>query len=114
MQLGVRNDDAAARAEAAGLAVVMNRCPKIEFSRLFGELGWHGFNSRVISSKRRTPGSSDAVKGDADVGDGFVATGFEPLAVHTGSAPDPPTGPRPPPTHPAPTLVRQRKHVAVQ
>src|SRR3546814_15506461 len=72
----------------------MNRCPKIEFSRLFGELGWHGFNSRVISSKRRTPGSSDAVKGDADVGDGFVAKGFETLAVHAGSAPDPTTGAR--------------------
>ena len=53
MQLGVRNDDAAARAEAAGLAVVMNRCPKIEFARLSGELGWQGFNSRVITSKRR-------------------------------------------------------------
>ena len=53
MQLGVRNDQAAARAEAAGLTVIMNRCPKIEFGRLNGELGWHGFNSGVISSKRR-------------------------------------------------------------
>ncbi|MGF1626433.1 MAG: CoA-binding protein [Alphaproteobacteria bacterium] len=53
MQLTVRNDDAAARAEAAGLKVVMNRCPKIEYARLNGELGWNGFNSRVISSKRR-------------------------------------------------------------
>jgi predicted CoA-binding protein len=53
MQLGVRNDEAAARAEAAGLEVVMNRCPKIEFARLNAELGWHGFNSGVISSKRR-------------------------------------------------------------
>ncbi|MGE0736882.1 MAG: CoA-binding protein [Alphaproteobacteria bacterium] len=53
MQLGVRNDDAARRAEAAGLKVVMNRCPKIEYSRLYGELGWGGFNSGVISSKRR-------------------------------------------------------------
>jgi len=53
MQLGVRNDGAAARAEAAGLTVVMNRCPKIEYARLNGELSWHGFNSGVISSKRR-------------------------------------------------------------
>ncbi|MEQ8398637.1 O-acetylhomoserine aminocarboxypropyltransferase [Thalassobaculum sp.] len=94
MQLGVRNDEAAERAEKAGIQVVMNRCPKIEFSRLFGELGWHGFNSRVISSKRRTPGSSDAVKGDSDVGDGFIAKGFETLAVHAGAAPDPTTGAR--------------------
>ena len=53
MQLGVRNDDAAARAEAAGLRVVMNRCPKIEYGRLHAELGWGGFDSKVISSKRR-------------------------------------------------------------
>jgi predicted CoA-binding protein len=53
MQLGVRNDAAAAEAEAAGLTVVMNRCPKIEYARLHGELGWNGINSQVISSKRR-------------------------------------------------------------
>ena len=53
MQLGVRNDDAAARAEAAGLRVVMNRCPKIEYGRLHAELGWGGFDSKVISSKKR-------------------------------------------------------------
>ena len=41
------------RAEAAGATVVMNRCPKIEYSRLYGELSWGGFNSGVISSKRR-------------------------------------------------------------
>ena len=53
MQIGVRDKQAAARAEAAGLTVIMNRCPKIEFSRLNGELGWHGINSGQITSKRR-------------------------------------------------------------
>jgi hypothetical protein len=52
MQLGVRNDEAAAMAEAAGLKVVMNRCPKIEYGRLSGELGWAGVNSRRLSSQR--------------------------------------------------------------
>jgi len=52
MQLGVRNEEAAAQAEAAGLKVVMNRCPKIEYGRLSGEIGWAGVNSRVISSRR--------------------------------------------------------------
>jgi predicted CoA-binding protein len=53
MQLGVRHDEAAAKAEAAGLKVVMNRCPKIEYSRLHGELAWSGVNTGIISSKRR-------------------------------------------------------------
>lgn len=52
MQLGVRNDNAAARAEAAGLKVVMNRCPKIEYARLTSEIQWVGVNSRTLSSKR--------------------------------------------------------------
>ena len=52
MQLTVRHDGAAAKAEAAGLSVVMNRCPKIEYARLSGEIGWNGVNSRVISSKK--------------------------------------------------------------
>jgi uncharacterized protein len=52
MQLSVRNDEAAAKAEAAGLEVVMNRCPKIEYGRLSGEIGWAGVNSRILSSKK--------------------------------------------------------------
>jgi uncharacterized protein len=52
MQLGVRNDEAAARAEAAGLKVVMNRCPKIEYGRLSSEISWIGVNSRTLSSRR--------------------------------------------------------------
>lgn len=52
MQLGVRNDVAAAEAEAAGLTVVMNRCPKIEYGRLSGELGWLGIATGVVSSKK--------------------------------------------------------------
>ena len=53
MQLGVRHDEAAAKAERAGLKVVMNRCMKIEFGRLSGELSWSGINSGIITSKRR-------------------------------------------------------------
>ena len=51
-QLTVRHDEAARRAEAAGIRVVMNRCPKIEYARLSGEIGWNGVNSRVLSSKK--------------------------------------------------------------
>ncbi len=53
MQLGVINQAAAEKARAAGLKVVMDRCPKIEFGRLNAELSWGGFNSRIITAKRR-------------------------------------------------------------
>jgi hypothetical protein len=52
MQLSVRNDAAAKLAEDAGMKVVMNRCPKIEYGRLSSEIGWIGVNSRTLSSKR--------------------------------------------------------------
>jgi uncharacterized protein len=52
MQLGVRNEEAAARAEANGIRVIMNRCPKIEYGRLSSEISWMGVNSRTLSSKR--------------------------------------------------------------
>ncbi|WP_170374482.1 CoA-binding protein [Ruegeria atlantica] len=51
MQIGVENADAAAKAQARGVDVVMNRCPKIEYQRLFGELRMGGFTTGVISSK---------------------------------------------------------------
>lgn len=54
MQLTVRHDEAAKRAEDAGIEVIMNRCPKIEYGRLSGEIGWAGVNSRTLSAKRPT------------------------------------------------------------
>src|SRR6202035_171590 len=56
MQLGVRNDEAAALAEANGIKVVMNRCPKIEYGRLSSEIAWMGVNTRTLSSKKGTMG----------------------------------------------------------
>ena len=52
MQLGIRNDAAAALAEEHGLKVVMNRCPKIEYGRLSSEIAWMGVNTRTLSSKK--------------------------------------------------------------
>ena len=52
MQLSVRNDAAALRAEAKGVEVIMNRCPKIEYGRFSGEIGWNGVNTGLISSKK--------------------------------------------------------------
>ncbi len=54
MQLGVRDDAAAAKAEAAGIKVVMNRCAKIEYGRLSSEIAWMGVNTRIISSRKAT------------------------------------------------------------
>jgi predicted CoA-binding protein len=56
MQLGVRSDEAAALAEANGLKVVMNRCPKIEYGRLSSEIAWMGVNTRTLSSRKASIG----------------------------------------------------------
>lgn len=89
MQLGVINEAACHKAEAAGVRVVMDRCPKIEYSRLFGELGWHGFNSGVISSKRRIPGQATTAAPGVP-----KFEGFDTKAIHAGAMPDPATGAR--------------------
>lgn len=96
MQLGVRNDAAARRAEEAGLKVVMDRCPKIEYSRLYRELGQHGIDSGVISSRRRPLGQPDkrAASGGKDGEERPLFIGFDTRAVHAGAAPDAATGAR--------------------
>ncbi len=103
MQLGIRNDAAAATAEAAGIEVVMNRCPKIEFGRLGGELSWSGVNSGIIRNRPPEPPLARRAKGQpappalppphAGEGQGG-GHGFETRAVHAGAAPDPTTGAR--------------------
>jgi predicted CoA-binding protein len=52
MQLGIRSDEAAKLAEANGIKVVMNRCPKIEYGRLSSEIAWMGVNTRTISARK--------------------------------------------------------------
>src|SRR5207302_4076210 len=63
MQLGIRNDEAAALGEAAGLEIIMNRCPKIEFGRLAGELSWSGVNSAIIQNRAPQAPRPRSVKG---------------------------------------------------
>ncbi len=62
MQLGVISEEARALAEGAGLTVIMNRCPKIEYGRLSSEIGWMGVNSRTISAKRAPLLAKDKVQ----------------------------------------------------
>lgn len=52
MQLAIRDDASAEKLEKAGITVIQDRCPKIEYARLCGEIGWMGFNRRTISSKK--------------------------------------------------------------
>ena len=92
MQLGVRNDAAAAVAEAGGVEVIMDRCPKIEFGRLGGELSWSGVNSGII--RNRAAEAPIARRGKATIPAGNRTYGIETLAVHAGAAPDPTTGAR--------------------
>ncbi len=93
MQLGVRNDAAGAKAEAAGLEVVMNRCPKIEFGRLGGELSWSGVDSGIIRNQPAAPPTARRERTEAPPS-ANVTYGFETRAVHAGAAPDPTTGAR--------------------
>ena len=93
MQLGIRNDEAAARAEAAGVEVVMNRCPKIEFGRLGGELSWSGVNSGIIRNHAPEAPTERRTK-PRTLPSANVSYGFETRAIHAGAAPDPTTGAR--------------------
>src|SRR5215468_7566268 len=88
MQLGIRNDEAAAKAEAAGIEVIMNRCPKIEFGRLGGELSWSGVNSGIIQNRAPQP-PLPRRRRDRPAPSHNVNYGFETRAVHAGAAPDP-------------------------
>jgi O-acetylhomoserine (thiol)-lyase len=93
MQLGVRNDEAAEKAEKAGLEVVMNRCPKIEFGRLGGELSWGGVNSGLIRN-RAAEAPTDRKTKPHPLPAANVSYGFETRAIHAGAQPDPTTGAR--------------------
>ncbi|HXA22598.1 MAG TPA: aminotransferase class I/II-fold pyridoxal phosphate-dependent enzyme, partial [Acetobacteraceae bacterium] len=93
MQLGIRNDEAAARAEAAGIEVIMNRCPKIEFGRLGGELSWSGVNSGIIRNRAPEPPIERRAKPRTEPS-ANVSYGFETRAIHAGASPDPATGAR--------------------
>ena len=91
MQIGIKSEEAASIAEAAGLTVIMNRCPKIEHSRLSGLLGNGGFVSGLLSARRQTvPNPPRPLRNG-----GYIETNNpETLAVHAGTRPDGATGAR--------------------
>jgi O-acetylhomoserine (thiol)-lyase len=93
MQLGIRNDAAAAKAEAADIEVIMNRCPKIEFGRLGGELSWSGVDSGIIRNRPPEPPLARRAKRRPEASHNQTY-GFETRAIHAGAAPDPATGAR--------------------
>jgi O-acetylhomoserine (thiol)-lyase len=91
MQLGIRNAAAAARAEAAGIAVVQDRCMKIEYGRLAGELSWSGVNSGIVSNRPMAAPNRPPARQRAAAAGGTLAYGFETRSIHAGAAPDPGT-----------------------
>jgi O-acetylhomoserine (thiol)-lyase len=93
MQLGIRNDAAATTAEEAGIEVIMNRCPKIEFGRLGGELSWSGVNSGIIRNRAPEAPLPRRAK-ERPAPSHNVSYEFETRAIHAGAAPDPVTGAR--------------------
>jgi O-acetylhomoserine (thiol)-lyase len=93
MQLGIRNDEAAAAGETAGLEIIMNRCPKIEFGRLGGELSWSGVNSGIIQNRAPQAPRPRQFK-ERPAASANLTYGFETRAIHAGAAPDPTTGAR--------------------
>src|SRR5579884_3107793 len=93
MQLGIRNDEAAARAEQAGIEVIMNRCPKIEFGRLGGELSWSGVNSGIIQNRAPQAPRPRRMR-ERPAASHNLTYGIETRAIHAGAAPDPTTGAR--------------------
>ena len=103
MQLGIRNDEAAATGEAAGLEVIMDRCPKIEFGRLGGELSWSGVNTGII---RNRPAEPPTPRKQRQRPPAVPAEyGFETKAVHAGAAPDLATGARTTPIYQTTSFV---------
>jgi len=104
MQLGVRDDAAAEKARAAGIDVVMDRCVKIEFGRLGGELSWYGVNSGLIRNRAPEPPQTRPARprpSPARTED----QGFETKAIHAGAAPDPATGARSTPIYQTTSFV---------